>query len=339
MHRLNKRIRKQLLINGTLNSMAEGVLAIDIGGTNIKAGLVDRDGTVTGMIHCPSRAAEGREALLGVLETVVLEQCTHHTVLAVGAGSPGTVNHRDGTIAYMQAHMPGWTGTPLSDHLAGWTGVPTVIDNDVNCIALGEYWKGAGRGYRCQVSLALGTGLGGGLVIDGRLFHGAAGNASEFGHMVVRPGGEPCTCGNFGCAEVYTAPGAMVRRARYYLETGIPSALAGMEQFSSKDIVTCAAEGDRLCLKLIDDAACCLALLIWNLVQAYDPDVFVIGGGFMNAGDVFLIPLRKELAGYYRSPDLPSSYTIKVSELGDNAGILGAARLAWDVLGDAVHRH
>jgi glucokinase len=159
----------------------------------------------------------------------------------------------------MQAHMPGWTGTPLAAHLAGRAGVPTVIDNDVNCIALGEYWKGAGQGHSCQVSLALGTGLGGGLVIDGRLFHEATGNASEFGHIVVRSGGEPCTCGNFGCAEVYTAPGAMVRRARYYLNTGVPSTLEKIEQFTAKDIVTCAGACDRLCLKLIDAAAGCLA--------------------------------------------------------------------------------
>ncbi|NLF38685.1 ROK family protein [bacterium] len=308
------------------------VAAIDIGGTNVRGGLVDREGNITGMTHRPSHAAEGRGALLETLKAVIDELRTAHPIAAVGIGSPGSINHRDGIIRYMQAHIPGWTGTPVGPLVTEWTGVPAAIDNDVNLIALGENWIGAGKGSRCQLSIALGTGLGGGIVINGRVMRGALGRAAEFGHVIVVPNGEPCTCGNYGCVEVYTAPGAMVRRVHHYLRIGVPSALAGRKDISAKDIIEEGAKGDHLCRRLLDDAARCLALVVWNLMQIFDPDVFVIGGGLMKAGKVFLDPFHNELDRYYQPPELTPLITIRVSKLGDNAGILGAARLAWQWL-------
>ncbi|MCX7846530.1 MAG: ROK family protein [bacterium] len=317
--------------------MSEYVLAIDIGGTNVKAGLVDRAGNVSHMIHTPSRAAEGRDALFDVLRAIIQEQKTRAPIVAVGCGSPGCVDHYRGTIVYMQAHIPNWSGVPLARYLADWAGVPATIDNDVNLIALGEHWLGAGRGAACQLSLALGTGLGGGIVINGRLVRGARGRAAEFGHVVVRPGGEPCTCGNFGCAEVYAAPGAMARRAQWYLKSGVPTALHSARRVSAEEIITLAAQGDHLCRKLFHDALTSLAQLIWILTQTFDPDLFVIGGGMVKAGDAFFKPLRQELSSFYAAPELQPMVTIKASELGDNAGIVGAAKLAWDWL-DGIDR-
>jgi len=312
--------------------MNEHVLAIDIGGTNVKAGLVDRAGTVSHLIHTPSRAAEGRDALLSVLQDVIRQQTAHGRIVAVGCGSPGAVDHHNGRITYMQAHIPGWTGVPLAQHLSAWAGVPATIDNDVNLIALGENWLGAGRGARCQISLALGTGLGGGVVMNGRLFRGAHGRAAECGHIIVRPGGEPCTCGNFGCAEVYAAPGAMARRAQWYLKCGVPSALRSARRVSAEEIFALAAQGDHLCRKLCKDAVSSFASLIWILTQAFDPDVFVIGGGLIKAGDAFMQPLQEELSAFYGAPELQPLVTLKFSALGDSAGIVGAAKLAWNWL-------
>ncbi len=307
------------------------VLAIDIGGTNIKSGLVDRDGNISHQIHRPSHAAEGRDALLNVLKEVVEVQCEAGNVVSIGCGSPGTVNYKTGMVTYMQAHIPNWTDTPLGNLLTEFSeNIPAVIDNDVNLIALGENWKGAGKGFDCQVSLALGTGLGGGVVVDGKLFRGAKDRAPEFGHIIVQPNGEPCTCGNFGCAEVYTAPGAMARRANNYLNMGIPSSLSNCKEVDAAEIVSQALKGDLLCRKIFDDATKYLALLIWNLSEAFDPDVFVIGGGLIKAGNTFLDPLNYELEKYYCAPELKPRYNIKKSELEDDAGILGAAKLAWD---------
>lgn len=313
-------------------SKSEYVLAIDIGGTNVKAGLVDRAGAVSHMIHTPSRADEGRDALLSVLHSIVREQSSRGHIVAVGCGSPGSVDHHTGRVVYMQAHIPGWSGVPLAQYLSEWARVPATVDNDVNLIALGEHWLGAGRGARCQLSLALGTGLGGGVVMNGRLVRGARGRAAEFGHIIVRPGGEPCTCGNFGCAEVYAAPGAMARRAQWYLKCGVPSALRSARRVSAEEIIALAAQGDHLCRKLFDDAVSSLALLIWILAQAYDPDVFVIGGGMIKAGEAFLQPLYHHLSAFYGPPELQPIISLRPSELGDNAGIVGAAKLAWDWL-------
>jgi glucokinase len=317
--------------------MSEHVLAIDIGGTNVKAGLVDREGAISHVIHRPSRAAEGREALLGVLQDVVREQQANGDFVAIGTGSPGTISHTDGSVLYMQTHMPRWTGTPLGALLAEWSGVPATVDNDVNVIALGENWKGVGQGARCQISLALGTGLGGGVVIDGVLYRGAQKRGIEIGHVIVCPGGEPCTCGNFGCVEVYTAPGAMARRARRYLATGVPSELDPDSRVIGSDIIRLAGEGDHLCMKLLDDATHYLSLLMWQLCAAFDPDVFVLGGGLLKAGDAFLQPVAAKLARYHYPPQLEPRFRIAVSELSDTAGILGAAKLAWDWL-DGVDR-
>lgn len=306
------------------------VLAIDIGGTNIKAGFVDRDGNISDDLYRPSRAAEGGDALLSVLHDIICELTAFRTPAAVAIGSPGTVDHASGTITYMQAHIPGWSGTPLA-HIAGeWVDAPVVIDNDVNLIALGENWKGAGRGARCQLSLAFGTGLGGGLIIDGHVFRGSAGRAPEYGHMVVHPQGEPCTCGNFGCAEVYVAPGAITRRAENYMATGVVSLLKKCDNVSMESIMACAENGDVMCQRLRDDAIRYSALLIWNVNHALDPDVIVLGGGLMKAGDAFLAPLKKQLDSYYLPDECEAAYRIEVSELSDTAGILGAARLAWD---------
>ena len=318
--------------------MQNMVLAIDIGGTNVKAGLVDRNGEISNVIYQPSKAAEGRDALLSVIKDIVEKQCKKTEIAAIGCGSPGAVDHKTGMIRYMQMHIPNYTGTPLAKHLSEFSGgIPAAIDNDVNLIALGENWKGAGQGSKCQISIALGTGLGGGVVVDGKLFRGAKGRAPEFGHMTAVPGGEPCTCGNFGCYEVYTAPGAMTRRAINYLANGVPSALSECEKISAAEIVRYGNLKDHLCLKLLSESTKYLAMLIWNIAQSYDPDVFVIGGGLMKAGDKFLSHLNRELDKFYCPDELDPMYTIKISELGDDAGILGAGKLAWGWL-DGIDR-
>jgi glucokinase len=269
-----------------------------------------------------------------VLHEVVARQCRRGRVLAIGAGTPGTIDHAAGRVTYMQAHIPGWTGTPLARHLADAGGVPAVIDNDVNVVALGEHWKGQGRGARCLLSLALGTGFGGGIVVNGQVMRGAGGRAAEFGHMIMVAGGEACTCGNFGCVEQYTAPGAIARRATREVRLGVPSVLSSYPVITAAEVFK-HATSDHLCRHIVNDAVICLARAIWNLQQIFDPDVIVIGGGLVRAGTAFTEPLRAALASYYLAPELASRWTIKFSRLGDDAGILGAARLAWNWLDGA----
>jgi len=319
--------------------MQEVVLAIDIGGTNVKSGLVDRNGKISNIIYQPSKAAEGRDALLAVLKDVVEKQCAVANVAAIGCGTPGAIDHKNGIVRYMQAHIPNYTGTPLAKYLSEFSkGKPAAIDNDVNLIALGENWQGIAQDARCQISIALGTGLGTGVVVDGKLFRGAKGRAPEYGHVIAVPNGEPCTCGNFGCYEVYIAPGKMATRARYYLDNGVPSALSECEEITAKEIIHLGNLGDHLCVKLLNDASFFLAMLIWNMTQAFDPDVIVIGGGMMKAGEKFLSHLNRELKKYYCPDELDPMYEIRISQMGDDAGIIGAAKLAWDWL-DGTDRY
>ena len=327
----------------------EYVIAIDIGGTNLKADLVDKEGNISDFSYTPSHASEGRDALLASLKTIIKAQITTgRKIVGIAAGSPGTVNNSTSVIDYMQAHIPNWTGTKLGEFLTEQAGVPSQIDNDANVIALGEYWKGAGQGAKCLLALALGTGLGSGLVLDGKVMHGPFFNAVEVGHTIVCPDGTnvACSCGNYGCAESFISPGKMISRAHLSMQVGVPSVLGGYPklsiaqiqerykngdepEFNVKDMVD-HYEDDFLCKRLIDDCMKYLALLIYNLTKCYDPDVISLGGGMFKSAEFFLPKLYKQLDRYYVSPDCPAKYKIKVSELGDLAGIYGAAKLAWD---------
>lgn len=330
----------------------EYVIAIDIGGTNLKADLVDREGNISDFSYTPSHASDGREALLEALKTIIsVQMSSGKKIVGIAAGSPGTVNNSTGVIDYMQAHIPNWTGMKLGEFLSVQAGgVPSQIDNDANVIALGEYWKGAGQGAKCLLALALGTGLGSGLVVDGKVFHGPFFNAVEVGHTIVCPDGTnvACSCGNFGCAESFISPGKMIGRAHLSMQVGVPSVLGGypkltiaqiqerykngdVPEFNVKDMVD-HYEDDFLCKRLIDDCMKYLALLIYNLSKCYDPDVISLGGGMFKSADFFLPKLQAQLDRYYVSPDLPVKYKIKVSELGDAAGIYGAAKMIWDHL-------
>ena len=330
----------------------EYVIAIDIGGTNLKADLVDREGNISDFSYTPSHASEGREALLQALKKIISVQMSGgKKIVGIAAGSPGTVNNSTGVIDYMQAHIPNWTGMKLGEFLSEQAGgIPSQIDNDANVIALGEYWKGAGQGAKCLLALALGTGLGSGLVVEGKVFHGPFFNAVEVGHTIVSPDGTnvACSCGNFGCAESFISPGKMISRAHLSMQVGVPSVLGGypkltiaqiqeryknndVPDFNVKDMVD-HYEDDFLCKRLIDDCMKYLALLIYNLSKCYDPDVISLGGGMFTSADFFLPKLQAQLDRYYVSPDLPVKYKIKVSELGDAAGIYGAAKMIWDYL-------
>lgn len=327
----------------------EYVIAIDIGGTNLKADLVDREGNISDFSYTPSHASEGRDALLASLKKIIsLQKECGKKIVGIAAGSPGTVNNATGVIDYMQAHIPNWTGTKLGEFLSQEAGVPSQIDNDANVIALGEYWKGGGQGAKCLLALALGTGLGSGLVVEGKVMHGPFFNAVEVGHTIVCTDGTnvPCSCGNFGCAESFISPGKMISRAHHSMQVGLPSVLGGypklsiaqiqeryknndVPEFTVKDMVD-HYNDDFLCKRLIDDSMKYLALLIYNLSKCYDPDVITLGGGMFKSADFFMPLLYGQLARYYVSPDLPVKYQIKISELGDLAGIYGAAKLAWD---------
>ena len=314
-------------------------IGIDLGGTNLKGAAVDRDGRIlTKEAH--SIGGLDPDAVLAdmvdLIDRLLADASLDRSRLAgVGVGTPGPLSHRTGRII-RAANLPGWVDVPIRDRLGEMLQTPIVLDNDANAAAFGEFWVGAGRGQDDLVMLTLGTGVGGGVVLDGRILHGHFENAAELGHMIVAVDGLPCSCGQRGCLEQYASAGAVARRVVSAIKEGKPSALfdavgkGGL--IDAEQVVQCAKAGDPLCLRIWDEACLYLAAACINIQHAFNPACVVLGGGMSEAGD-FLIDRVTDHVSRQRwklHDDLP---TITLPELGYDAGVIGAAGLVWQQIG------
>ncbi|HEY3558492.1 MAG TPA: ROK family protein [Kribbella sp.] len=299
----------------------ETVLGIDIGGTKMAAALVSADGTIlTGdRIPTPSGSADQVFAALGELIDRVRGQAAGLTPLAVGIGSAGPLDQQHGLVS--PVNIPGWRNFPLVDRVRALTGdVPVALGLDGHCFALGEFWSGAGQGAHTLLGIVVSTGVGGGLVVDGRPLVGQSGNAAHIGHVVVDQDGEACACGSYGCVEAYASGPRMVARAqRSGWRTG--------EDVDAEVLAADAAAGDELALAAFDDGAQALAAGIVATAVTVDLTSVVIGGGVAKAGPVLFDPVQ---AWVKRLAQLPfvAELTVVPAQL-DNAGLLGAAHQAW----------
>lgn len=307
-------------------------VGIDVGGTNVKAGVVDPDGVVVRGLSRTTPTTTPRATEDAIAE-VVAELAVDHPVAAVGIGAAGFVD-RTGSSVLFAPHLA-WRNEPLRDAVERRTGRRVVVENDANAAAWAEWRFGAGQGEDHVVLVNLGTGIGGGIVVDGELHRGRSGLAGEFGHMVVVPGGHRCGCGNRGCWEEYAGGNALRRDARELASAGSPRAhdlLARVDGDASRltgRVVTDAArDGDPAAAELLEDMGRWLGIGLANLAAALDPGVFVIGGGVSGAGELLLEPardaFRRTLTGRgYR----PEARIVRTS-LGVDAGMIGAADLA-----------
>ncbi|HEY8346742.1 MAG TPA: ROK family protein [Symbiobacteriaceae bacterium] len=303
-------------------------LGIDIGGTGIKAALVDRQGTVVAYRERPTLAHEGATAVIRRVEEVagfLLRQASA-PVVACGVGSAGRIDHRQGTVVFASSNLPGWTGLELGPELARRLELPVVVDNDVNAAALAEGWIGSARGMSNYLMLTIGTGVGGALVVGGRLWRGARWGAGEVGHIPLYPHGLPCPCGGTGCAEQYVSAKALTRQANLLLEREkVP-----MEPFRGiRDVLSTAQRGPsprrEAARRAVDRFASDLALLLISLQNVFDPQVTVIGGGIIRLGYWW-----ERLAEAVRQESRARSLTVRLrkAHCGPRAGVIGAARLA-----------
>lgn len=319
--------------------MTAMAIGIDLGGTDIKAGIVDEQGRVHGRWKIETRAEAGPEAVLERMVELAREilrsdvaQGNHGAVRGIGIGSPGPLDPEKGVVT-RAPNLPGFEQIPVVDYFEQRIPLPARLDNDANLCALGEYAFGAGRrlrGLRCPILAAytLGTGVGGGIVIDGRVLHGARGFAAELGHMTVVPGGWPCGCGNTGCVEAYASATGMVRLARVGLSQGRASRLANtpIDDLTSKHIAAAATEGDALALEVIGEATAALGIAVANLAVTLNPHLVVIGGGAAAMGDLILRPLRQAVRT--RAAIIGQEpVEIALAELGNDAGFIGAAAM------------
>jgi glucokinase len=306
-------------------------IGVDIGGTKVAAGVVDDDGRVIDFERgdTPGSDVAGTEA---IIVDVVRALAERHDVSAVGIGAAGWIANDHATVLF-SPHLA-WRNEPLRASLAGRIGLSLIVENDANAAAWAEYRFGAARGQPVVVCVTLGTGIGGGLVVDGSVYRGANGIACEYGHMTLVPDGRRCACGNLGCWEMYASGRALARDARELAAESPAAAAAMIERAGTVDalsgqVVTAAAlDGDPAATSICTTMGRWLGRGLASLAAVIDPSVFVIGGGVSAAGEILLRPAREEFAHTLTGRGFRPVAGVELAALGPDAGLVGAADLA-----------
>lgn len=311
-------------------------IGMDIGGTSVKMGLVSRAGRVLSARSVPTAEARGCRAQLLLWTRHARELADEArrmgaSVAGIGIGAPGPVDARRGFV-YFFPNIPGWKNVPLRDLLRRRTGFTVRVDNDANAMALGEFRHGAGRGATDVVFLTLGTGVGGGLVIGGRLFDGPSYSAAEIGHLVIDERGPRCACGNRGCLETFVGNGYLVAEARRRLAGGERSVLARWTAAGHRlDPILlgkAARAGDRLAAGIWERAGDRLGTALAGLVNILNPQRIILGGGVAQNGRLIFDPVRRAIAKK-AFPVAARSVKVLPAKLGTDAGLVGAASLVF----------
>ncbi len=311
-------------------------LGIDLGGTAVKVGVVNHRGVIVGRGH---RATEPEKGVSGVVANMALAVDDALAAAGVskaeldgaGVGAPGICNTAEGVV--VSAGNLFWKDVPLAPLLGERIGLPVKLDNDANCAALGEQWCGAARGSNHVVLFTLGTGVGGGLILNGRIYEGFAGWAGELGHMPAVASGHPCTCGRAGCLETVASATAMAREARKAMgehRAPIMEMLAREQggQIDARVVILAAQQGEPAAREILYQAGEYLGLASASLVSALNPELIVVGGGASRAGEFLLEPMRRVI-NERAMPGPASVVQVVAATLGNDAGLIGAASLVW----------
>ncbi len=310
-------------------------IGIDLGGTNIKGGVCDEHYQLVVQDSIETQADRGFEhvfaRLVGFADMLLDQAKLDRTQVAgIGIGAPGPLSRERGVI-FHAPNLPGWHDIPLRDRLGEAAGLSVDLENDANAAAFGEFVAGAGRDAGSIVLLTLGTGIGGGVVLNGNLWRGHFENAGEIGHCIIVPNGRPCPCGQNGCLERYASANAVAERFAEAILAGEPSLLKSRvergDAVTSVDVLEAANEGDSLAKRIWDETCYYLALACTNLQHAFNPQLVVLAGGLINAGERLLGPTRAhfDAASWRIADDRPQ---IVFATLGTDAGTIGAAALA-----------
>ena len=309
-------------------------IGIDVGGTGIKAGVVSENGTILHKLSCPTLRERGHEAVIhdmARLSLQVLAESGHtlEEIHSVGIGIPGMQDPRTGRVPFCT--NLGWHDVPLVELMQKEIDKPVYINNDATVAGLAESIAGVSAGTKNSVFITLGTGVGGGVVLDGKLFMGPHGIATEVGHMITVAGGEMCTCGNRGCWERYASATTIIREGRRFAEAHRDSALfcavnGNLDQIEARTVIDLAKAGDPDCEKLFDDYVYHLTVGLINLINLYDPEIIALGGGVSKAGTFLLDKVNALLPEMIFFKTMPHA-RIELARLGNDAGIIGAAML------------
>lgn len=304
------------------------LIGVDLGGTNLRTALLNPEGKILEKRKEASRASEGyKKVLQRLIETIKSQRDIGERkggeVYAIGVGAPGVIDISRG-IVVKSPNFPDWNNLPLKAELETALRIPVFIENDANAAALGEQWMGAGKDVGTMILITLGTGVGGGIVLDGKIWHGADGMAGELGHMTILPDGRQCGCGNTGCLEMYASARGVIQN---YRDTRKVKGQSTPDDITSEQIYQAAREGDESAVTALKETGRYLGIGIANLVNIFNPQKVVIGGGVKEAWDLFIGATRLEVRK--RAFEVPAERTqIVASLLSDDAGIVGAAAIA-----------
>ncbi len=317
--------------------MKDLIVAVDLGGTNIRAALHDANGNLLKRISSATLAEEGAEPVFSriVLSIQALDDWSR--VRGIGIGAPGPLDPWNGIIL-SAPNLPGMIDFPLKARLEDEFHVPTFVGNDANLAALGEHRYGAGRGFKHMIYMTIGTGIGGGIIADDKIFLGSRGFAGEVGHQTLEAHGPRCNCGNVGCLEQLAAGPALARRAREALETGRVSKIrdlvnGDLEKITGRQVTEAAREGDVLAREILERAGFYIGLGIVNLLHDFDTQLFVLGGSVAIYAWDFLYPPILAAFDQHAMPSMRQEVRIVRTELGEDVGLFGAVALVVDETG------
>ncbi len=313
------------------------VVAVDLGGSKIAVAIVSGDYRVLAREQHPTLAEEGVDSVINriissVRQIITSGNLTLAQLCGISLAAAGVIDSQRGIVT-LSPNLPGWRDIPLGSIIEERLGIKTWLLNDANAAALGEYHLGAGRGVDNLIYLTIGTGIGGAIIIDGKLYTGACGSAGEIGHMTMEVNGPRCDCGNVGCLETLASGRAIAREAKKRLSSGgrssLTEAVAGkIEDITAKEIAAAAQQGDVLANDVIKHAATYLGVGMVNLVNIFNPEVIIVGGGVASMGDLLLGPVR-QVVRERAFPVSAAAVRIVTTELGNDAGLLGAAHFAF----------
>ncbi|QKY69453.1 ROK family glucokinase [Lentibacillus sp. CBA3610] len=315
--------------------MGKSIIGVDVGGTTVKLGIIANDGTVMDKWQIPTNKDNHGASIISDIWNSIKENTDTEAIKGIGVGAPGFIDSNAGYV--YEAVNIGWRNKALADELRSISGLPVFTANDANVAALGENWKGAGSNARNLVALTLGTGVGGGIIVNGDILDGENGTAGEIGHTTVAPDGYLCNCGRKGCLETLASATGMVRQAMDKMEQDPESALARRYKLNgaitTKDIFELAEADDESCSDIIAYTADVLGLAIANAAAIINPSKILIGGGLSKAGDKFIRRIEDAFREYSltRASDICE---LKTAQLGNDAGIIGAAYLVKQYIED-----
>lgn len=313
--------------------MVKYIFGVDLGGTTVKIGLFDNTGTLLDKWEIPTRTEGSGKYILTDIALSMDQALDRHGIdrkdlVGAGIGVPGAVLEE--RFVKPCVNLNNWGGFDVAERFSALCGCPVKVLNDANAAALGELWQGGGKGSSNMVLVTLGTGVGGGVIVDGKLITGIHGSGGEIGHITLHPEEtEPCGCGKYGCLEQYASATGIVRQAKKLLvEYDIPSSLRDFDPLTAKDVLDCAKAGDELAVRVAEIFAQTLGQALVAVSCSCDPEVFVLGGGVSKAGNYIVDLVQKHFVRFAFPATEPTRFGLAV--LGNDAGIYGAAKLALD---------